>query len=99
MALTTACRYVASFETDEGEQRVIAKSVVSTAPAHALKDVLTPLMPDASEIFDKIRDEIKRRGIHYPPVAAVTVAYPKASFKDIELPNDFGNLQNVRWHS
>jgi len=34
-------------------------------------------------------------GVYYPPVCAVTVAYPKTAFKDVELDNDFGNLQDL----
>mmetsp|Transcript_26657 Transcript_26657/g.39282 ORF Transcript_26657/g.39282 Transcript_26657/m.39282 type:complete len:579 (+) Transcript_26657:121-1857(+) len=88
--------FVATFDTPQGKKTVNAKSVVSTIPAHALKDdVLTPVLPESAVLVDKIRSEIKRKGVYYPPVAAVTVAYPKSSFKDIELPNDFGNLQNL----
>lgn len=87
--------YVATFDTPEGTQTVRAKTVVSTAPAHALRDVFTPVMPEASIMLDKIRDEINRVGIYYPPVAAVTVAYPKSAFKDVELDNGFGNLQDL----
>merc|ERR1712160_217578 len=58
-------------------------------------DVLQPVMPEATSIFEKVRAEIGRLGIYHPPVAAVTVAYPKSSFLDIELPNGFGNLQNL----
>jgi len=87
--------YVATFDTPSGAQTVLARSVVSTAPAHALKDVLAPVMPAAADIFDKLREQIQRRGIYHPPVAAVTVAYPKAAFKDVELPNGFGNLQDL----
>jgi len=88
-------KYVASFDTPDGPQTVVAKSVVSTAPAHALKDVLSPVMPEASSIFDKLREDIGRRGIYHPPVAAVTVAYPKDAFKDDELDNGFGSLRDL----
>lgn len=87
--------FVASFDTPSGVQTVRAKSVVSTVPAHALKDVFDPVMPESSAIFEKVRKEINRIGIYYPPVAAVTVAYPKSSFKDVELPNGFSNLQDL----
>ena len=52
-------------------------------------------MPESSVLLDKVRKEIDRIGVYYPPVCAVTVAYPKSSFKDVELPNGFGNLQNL----
>ena len=87
--------YSVTFETPEGAKTVKAKSVVSTVPAHSLADVLEPVMPEAKSIFEKVRAEIDRIGIYHPPVAAVTVAYPKSSFKDVELPNEFGNLQNL----
>ena len=92
---TSGDGYVATFDTPTGKQTIRAKTVVSTIPAHSLKDVLSPIMPEASAIFDKVRTEIQRVGIYHPPVAAVTVAYPKSSFKDVELPNGFGNLQNL----
>ena len=87
--------YEATFETPSGIQTVQAKTLVSTVPAHSLSEVLAPVMPESKPIFDKVRSEINRIGIYHPPVAAVTVAYPKSSFKDIELANGFGNLQNL----
>ena len=87
--------YKATFDTPTGVQTVLAKTIVSTVPAHSIANVLQPVMPEAKSIFEKIRKEINRIGIYHPPVAAVTVAYPKSSFKDVELPNDFGNLQNL----
>jgi len=87
--------YKTTFDTPEGTKTVESKTVVSTAPAHALADVLEPVMPESKSIFEKIRKEVDRIGVYYPPVAAVTVAYPKASFKDVELPNGFGNLQDL----
>lgn len=87
--------FKATFETPSGAETVMAKSVVNTAPAHSLRGILDPIMPGASCLFDKVREEIDRIGIYHPPVAAVTVAYPKKSFKDVELPNGFGNLQDL----
>jgi protoporphyrinogen/coproporphyrinogen III oxidase len=87
--------YKTTFETPKGNKTVQSKTVVSTAPAHALADVLQPVMPESKSIFNRIRKEIDRIGVYYPPVAAVTVAYPKSSFKDVELPNGFGNLQDL----
>jgi len=87
--------FTATYETPSGEKKVTAKSVVSTAPAHALKGVLDSVLPEAKVLTSKIRRNIMRTGIYHPPVAAVTVAYPKSSFKDVELPNGFGNLQDL----
>ena len=87
--------YQITFDTPSGSQVINAKSIVSTVPAHSIGDVLKDVMPESTDIFDKVRKEIDRMGIYYPPVAAVTVAYPKKSFKDVELPNGFGNLQDL----
>eukprot|EP00562_Extubocellulus_spinifer_P009767 CAMPEP_0178497828 /NCGR_PEP_ID=MMETSP0696-20121128/14906_1 /TAXON_ID=265572 /ORGANISM="Extubocellulus spinifer, Strain CCMP396" /LENGTH=598 /DNA_ID=CAMNT_0020126299 /DNA_START=23 /DNA_END=1815 /DNA_ORIENTATION=- len=87
--------YTVSFDTPDGAKSVRARTVVCTAPAHALRDVFTAVMPESTILLDKVRKEIDRIGVYYPPVCAVTVAYPKSSFKDVELPNGFGNLQNL----
>jgi len=87
--------YIATFDTPEGVQIIQTRSIVSTVPAHSLANVLQPVMPESKSIFEKVRSEIARIGVYHPPVAAVTVAYPKASFKDVELPNGFGNLQDL----
>jgi len=87
--------YEASYDTPDGPRVVLAKAVVSTAPAHALRDVLTPVLPESEVLFDRMREAVARRGIYHPPVAAVTVAYPKSAFKDVELPNGFGPLREL----
>jgi len=87
--------YNVSFDTPDGQKTIRTRTLVCTAPAHALKDVFTPVLPESSVLLDKVRKEIDRIGVYYPPVCAVTVAYPKSSFKDVELPNGFGNLQNL----
>jgi hypothetical protein len=53
------------------------------------------VLPETNALVDTIRSDIKRKGIYHPPVYAVTVAYPKSSFLDVELDNEFGNLQNL----
>lgn len=89
-------KYIATYNTPNGEEKVQTKAIVSTIPAHALKgSILNKVMPEATQIFNKIRSNVQRKGIYYPPVVACTVAYPKSSFKDVELPNGFGNLQNL----
>ena len=89
-------KHVVTYEIPDGVQKVMAKTIVSTIPAHALKDsVLENVMPEAKTLFNTIRSNVQRKGIYHPPVAAVTVAYPKSSFIDVELPNGFGNLQDL----
>lgn len=89
-------RYIATYETPTGTQKIKTKAIVSTAPTHALQNtVLENVMPQATKLLNKIRSNILRKGVYHPPVAAVTVAYPKSSFKNVELPNGFGNLQNL----
>merc|ERR1711957_626689 len=86
----------ATYDTPEGTQTIHTKTIVSTIPTHALQTtVLENILPTATNLLNKIRTSINRTGIYHPPVAAVTVAYPKSSFLDIELPNGFGNLQNL----
>ena len=87
--------YVATFDTPNGKQIKNAKSIVTTIPTHAMGNILEPVLPGSADLFTKERSIINRKGIYYPPVAAVTLAYPKSTFKDIELSNDFGNLQNL----
>jgi len=78
------------FDTPNGSITVFAKAIVCTAPAHAIGNIIKPLDNDAATALDKV---------YYPPVASVTVAYPKSSFKMPDLPG-FGNLnprsQNIR---
>jgi len=88
-------QYTATFDTPDGVQSVMARSVVSTAPAHALTGVLSSVLPEASGLFERVRSEIERVGIYHPPVAAVTVAYPKDAFNDVELDNGFGPLREL----
>jgi len=87
--------YTATFDTPNGQVTKTTKSIVSTIPTHAMGNILESVLPGSTDLFTKERAAIKRKGIYYPPVAAVTVAYPKKTFKDVELDNDFGNLQNL----
>lgn len=88
--------FITTFDTPNGiKQSIRSKVVVSTMPTHALKGIFTTLGSEIDDVCTAIRDNISRVGIFYPPVAAVTVAYPKSSFQDVELPNEFGNLQNL----
>jgi protoporphyrinogen/coproporphyrinogen III oxidase len=75
--------YVCTFRAGGGAvRRVEAKVVASTAPAHRLGAVegLRDLVPEAARL-----DEV-----YYPPVASVTLAYPKTAFREPLV--GFGNL-------
>lgn len=72
--------YRAVYETPEGVQTLVAKTVALTAPAHASASILSEIAPEAAILKD----------IHYPCVYSVSLAYPKAEFK-VPL-KGFGNL-------
>lgn len=72
--------YRAVYETPEGVKTLFAKTVALTAPAHASASILSEIAPEAAVLKD----------IHYPCVYSVTLAYPKAEFK--EPLKGFGNL-------
>ena len=90
-----ARHFVATYDTPDGPRTVTAKAVVSTVPTHAMGDAFEPVLPGSADLFSRERKLVDRRGIYYPPVSAVTLAYPKAAFLDVELANDFGNLRNL----
>ena len=73
--------WLATFEHSKGETIIATRALICTAPAHAVADVLADVMPQAGRL----------REVYYPPVASVTVAYPKTAFKNPDLPG-FGSL-------
>ena len=73
-------RYVAVYDTPEGRQTVVAKTVALTAPARAAAGILKDMAPGVEAIAD----------INYPTVWSVTLAYPKSEFK--RPLSGFGNL-------
>jgi oxygen-dependent protoporphyrinogen oxidase len=73
--------YIAEFSTPEGEQKVEAKTIVLTTPAHVSAPILQELSPQASNALQEIC---------YPPVACVVLAYPEDALR---FPlQGFGNL-------
>uniref|UniRef100_A0ACD5VWF0 Uncharacterized protein n=1 Tax=Avena sativa TaxID=4498 RepID=A0ACD5VWF0_AVESA len=64
--------YVLAYETPEGVVSVQAKSVIMTIPSYIASDILRPLSSDAADGLSKF---------YYPPVAAVTVSYPKEAIR------------------
>jgi len=65
--------YELAYSTPEGPQTVRARRVAMTAPSYVVADVVKPLAPRAADAL---------ASFDYPPVAAVTVAYPKTSVRD-----------------
>ena len=67
---------------DGTTRRVKSKVVCTTAPAHRLVQVegVADLVPEAAKLSQ----------VYYPPVASVTLAYPKKAFRR-EL-RGFGHL-------
>ena len=61
-----------SYETPGGSKTVKARSVGLTAPAYVVADLLQPVAAKASDALKEI---------DYPPVCAVTVAYPEDAIK------------------
>ncbi|XP_006644079.2 protoporphyrinogen oxidase, chloroplastic [Oryza brachyantha] len=64
--------YVLVYETPEGVVSVQAKTVVMTIPSYVASDILRPLSSDAADALSRF---------YYPPVAAVTVSYPKEAIR------------------
>jgi len=60
------------YETPEGVVSVQAKSVVMTIPSYVASDILRPLSSDAADALSRF---------YYPPVAAVTISYPKEAIR------------------
>lgn len=65
--------YTLSYDTPAGPQSVKARSVAMTMPAWALADLIKGDAPGASEAL---------ASFDYPPVAAVTLAYPQAAVRE-----------------
>ncbi|EKU21607.1 protoporphyrinogen IX oxidase, partial [Nannochloropsis gaditana CCMP526] len=72
--------YEAVFQTPQGRKRIKCQALAITAPAHVVHKLLRPLVPEAARLAD----------VYYPPVASVTLAYPKTAFR--EPLRGFGNL-------
>eukprot|EP00262_Sarcandra_glabra_P010447 TRINITY_DN2573_c0_g1_i1.p1 TRINITY_DN2573_c0_g1~~TRINITY_DN2573_c0_g1_i1.p1 ORF type:complete len:585 (-),score=86.43 TRINITY_DN2573_c0_g1_i1:149-1855(-) len=60
--------YTLTYETPDGLISVQTKSVVLTVPSHVASSLLRPLSNSAAEALSKF---------YYPPVAAVSISYPK----------------------
>ncbi|WJX19744.1 Protoporphyrinogen oxidase 1, chloroplastic [Trifolium repens] len=64
--------YSLTYETPEGVVSLQSKSVVMTIPSHIASPLLRPLSPTAADALSKF---------YYPPVAAVSISYPKEAIR------------------
>ncbi|GAA0138304.1 oxidase [Lithospermum erythrorhizon] len=64
--------YVLTYETPEGTVNLESKSIVMTIPSYVAGSLLRPLSDTAADALSKF---------YYPPVAAVTVSYPKEAIR------------------
>ncbi|GLU16652.1 hypothetical protein SLE2022_330730 [Rubroshorea leprosula] len=64
--------YKLTYETPEGVVSLQSKTVVMTIPSYIASDLLNPLSAAAANALSKF---------YYPPVAAVTISYPKEAIR------------------
>eukprot|EP00899_Mesostigma_viride_P013804 jgi/Mesvir1/22424/Mv17900-RA.1 len=74
--------YVLTYSTPSGPATVNAKTVILTTPSYVAAELLRPLAPKAADALETF---------YYPPVAAVTIAYPKSAVREDRL-NAKGDL-------
>lgn len=77
--------YVLLYQTPEGSREVHARSVALTVPAYVASDLVRRECPDAASFL---------KAIDYPPVAAVSLAYPKSAIRKDRLDEE-GDLLGV----
>lgn len=64
--------YSLTYETPEGVVSLQSKTVIMTIPSHVASPLLQPLSPAAADALSKF---------YYPPVAAVSISYPKEAIR------------------
>ncbi|KAF7818069.1 protoporphyrinogen oxidase 1, chloroplastic [Senna tora] len=64
--------YSLTYETPEGVVSVRSKTVVMTIPSYVASSILRPLSTAAADALSKF---------YYPPVAAVSISYPKEAIR------------------
>ncbi|KAH7420737.1 hypothetical protein KP509_13G019800 [Ceratopteris richardii] len=79
------------YVTPEGVKSISTKSVLLTVPSYIASKLLHPLSPAAADSLSKF---------YYPPVAVVTLSYPKSAVREDRLVNGelrgFGQLHPRR---
>ena len=75
--------FTLSYDTPQGKKKVDTRSVVFTAPAHALAPVLRLPCESTAAALEEF---------YYPPVGAVTLSYPLSAIRDDRLALGNGEL-------
>lgn len=65
--------FTLTYDTPDGQKQIRSRSVALTVPAYIAADLL---QQDCAGAADKLR------GFDYPPVAAISLAYPMTSIRD-----------------
>ncbi|GJP36109.1 hypothetical protein CLOM_g20634 [Closterium sp. NIES-68] len=68
--------FLLSYDTPEGAKKLAARSLLLTVPSYIAADLLKPYSPAASAALSSF---------YYPPVAAVTISYPKEAIREDRL--------------
>ncbi|XP_071715729.1 protoporphyrinogen oxidase 1, chloroplastic [Rutidosis leptorrhynchoides] len=68
--------YSLTYETPNGSEIVLTKTVIMTIPSYVASDLLRPLSMEAADALSQF---------YYPPVAAVSVSYPKEAIRSDRL--------------
>eukprot|EP00238_Polyblepharides_amylifera_P005945 CAMPEP_0196594364 /NCGR_PEP_ID=MMETSP1081-20130531/78159_1 /TAXON_ID=36882 /ORGANISM="Pyramimonas amylifera, Strain CCMP720" /LENGTH=546 /DNA_ID=CAMNT_0041918615 /DNA_START=135 /DNA_END=1775 /DNA_ORIENTATION=- len=76
--------YSLTYQTPQGTEKVLTRCVVMTAPSYVVSSLVSSIAPGAATALEKIV---------YPPVAAVTIAYPLSSVKDDAPPLRSGTME------
>lgn len=71
--------YTLLYDTPEGIKEIKSRSVALTVPAYVAADLVRRESPDAASLL---------KDIDYPPVAAVSLAYPRESVLQSRLDSD-----------
>ena len=65
--------FALTYDTPDGQKQLKTRTVVLTVPAYIAADLLQEASAAAAD---------KLRGFDYPPVGAITLAYPLSSIRD-----------------
>ena len=75
--------FTLGYSTPSGAAKVVTRSVVFTVPAHALAPLLRLPSPTTAAALEEL---------YYPPVGAVTLAYPQSAIREDRLALGAGQL-------